>query len=172
MVMHSRSFALLRTLVFASLFLWLWLWLIPRWIAASKHVALVPERPWAWIVVAIGGAIMLRCALAFAWTGRGTPAPFDPPRRLVITGLYRYVRNPMYVGMGIALAGEALLLPAITRELLLVAACAWAAVTLFIVAYEEPALRAAFGQEYVAYTRAVRRWIPRLRPYAPELDNA
>src|SRR4051794_36298160 len=99
--MLSRTFALLRSAFFATLFVSLWIWFIPRWIAMSRHVALGPRPGVAAIVLmAIGAVIMIACVWDFAWTGRGTPAPWDPPRRLVIHGLYRWVRNPMYVGMG------------------------------------------------------------------------
>src|SRR5687767_4478981 len=117
------------------------------------------------VLMVIGGAIMIRCVWDFAWTGRGTPAPWDPPRRLVIAGLYRYVRNPMYVGMGVFLLGEALLLPEITRGMLIVMAAAWVAVTAFIVLYEEPTLRRLFAEDYQTYCRHVRRWIPRVTPF-------
>lgn len=160
--MRERLFAILRASFVATLFVSLWVWFIPRWLAGGD---LHPR--WsipAVVLMFIGGAIMLRCVWDFAWTGRGTPAPFDPPRRLVVTGLYRYVRNPMYVGMGLFLAGEALLLPEIRREMAIVIVLAWVAVTLFIILYEEPTLRRLFGDDYVAYCRSVRRWIPRLKP--------
>lgn len=164
--MGTRFFALARALAVSALFVSLWTWFIPRWIAMEKNVRLAIEwSPAAVILLAIGTAIMAKCVWDFAWTGRGTPAPFDPPRRLVVTGLYRFVRNPMYVGMGFALAGEALLLPAVRREMLMVMAGAWALVTLFILVYEEPTLRRLFDGDYVEYCRNVRRWIPRLTPF-------
>lgn len=156
-------FVMLRAAFFAALFVALWTWLVPRWIAGGD---LHPRWSVAPVVLmAIGGAIMLRCVWEFAWTGRGTPAPWDPPRRLVIRGLYRYVRNPMYLGMGIFLVGEALLLPEITREMLILLAVLAAAVTAFIVFYEEPTLRRLFGSDYAEYCRNVRRWLPRLTPF-------
>ncbi len=103
--------------------------------------------------------------MEFALRGRGTPAPFDPPRRLVVTGLYRWVRNPMYVGMGVMLIGEALLIPQIAREMAALIAVLWIAVTLMVVKHEEPALRRTFGDDYAEYCRHVSRWIPRLRPF-------
>lgn len=161
--MAVRLFALLRAAFFSALFVSLWTWFFPRWIAGG---ALQPRWSVAPVVLMIaGGSIMLRCIWDFAWTGRGTPMPLDPPRHLVVTGLYRYVRNPMYVGMGIFLTGEALLLPAITREMFLLAGAAWIVVTAFIVLYEEPSLRTLFGDDYIEYSRHVRRWIPRLTPY-------
>src|SRR5918997_1878895 len=121
--MGIRVFALLRALVVSTLFLGLFVWFIPRWIAGGAF-----EPHWnaaAIAVLAAGAAIMARCIWDFAWTGRGTPAPFDPPRRLVIKGFYRWVRNPMYVGMGIFLIGEALLLPGVRNEMLIMTACCW-----------------------------------------------
>jgi protein-S-isoprenylcysteine O-methyltransferase Ste14 len=164
--MESRAFALARSIFFATLFVSLWTWFIPRWIAASRHVALEPRWSAASIAfMVVGALIMLRCVWDFAWTGRGTPAPWDPPRRLVVRALYRWVRNPMYVGMGAFLIGEALLLPSIRDGMFLVIASAWAVVTAFIMLYEEPTLRRLFGADYEEYCRHVRRWIPRLTPF-------
>jgi protein-S-isoprenylcysteine O-methyltransferase Ste14 len=161
--MSSRWFALVRSALFAPLFVALWSWLIPGWIAAARHVPLaLHPSPLALALMAAGALVMLRCVFDFAWSGRGTPAPFDPPRRLVVRGLYRWVRNPMYVGMGLFLVGEALALPAIRRELLAVAAAAWALATAFIRVYEEPTLRRSFGADYAEYCRHVRRWLPPL----------
>ena len=164
--MASRAFALARAAVVATLFVSLWVWFFPRWFAASRGVALEPRvTVLAGLLMVTGALIMLRCVFDFAWTGRGTPAPFDPPRRLVITGLYRWVRNPMYIGMGAFLLGETLALPPIRREMALLMAAAFVVVNAFILMYEEPALRAAFGEEYIDYCRHVRRWIPRLTPF-------
>lgn len=161
--MPERLFAVLRSAFFATLFVSLWIWFIPRWLAGG---ALHPR--WSIPAVAlmgVGAAIMLRCVWDFAWTGRGTPAPWDPPRRLVVAGLYRYVRNPMYVGMGVFLLGEALLLPDIMRGMLVVIVAAWVVVTAFIIFYEEPTLLRLFGDDYRHYCRNVRRWLPRLRAF-------
>lgn len=163
--MAARLFALLRAAFFAAVFVSLWTWFVPRWIAAAKGVALVPRfTPPNVVLMLIGAAIMVRCVWDFAWTGRGTPAPFDPPRRLVVRGLYRWVRNPMYVGMGVALAGEALALPAIMREMFILLVALWIVVTIFILVHEEPALRRLFGDDYRDYCARVRRWLPRLTP--------
>lgn len=161
--MSTRLFALARAAVFAALFVSLWTWFIPRWLAGGE---LRPRWSAAAVVLmVIGGAIMLRCVWDFAWTGRGTPMPLDPPRRLVVTGLYRWVRNPMYLGMAIFLVGEAILLPEILRSMLLVLLGAWVLVHGFILLYEEPKLRELFGDEYLEYCRNVSRWIPRLTPF-------
>ena len=161
--MARRLFALCRALIVAPLFISLWTYFVPRWIVG--RAAFEGPRPLGWIVVAIGAIVGLPCVWEFAWRGLGTPAPFDPPRRLVITGPYRFVRNPMYVGMGIALLGEALIFPNSTWLLLAMLVSLWAVVSVFIIEYEEPTLRRMFGADYEAYFRAVRRWIPRLQPW-------
>lgn len=117
------------------------------------------------LLLAAGTAIYLWCAFwAFALVGRGTPAIFDAPRRLVAHGLYRVVRNPMYWGVSLILLGEAVLFRswAIARY----AAVWYAFVFFFVLLYEEPALRRKFGAEYDEYCRTVPRWLPRLRPGA------
>ena len=116
----------------------------------------------AGVVVGASGAILaLWCIATFIAIGRGTPAPFDPPRRLVVVGPYRLVRNPMYLGAGLALAGAALFYESWA---LLGYCAAFALVThLFVVGYEEPTLRASFGAPYIGYCERVRRWWPRRR---------
>ena len=101
------------------------------------------------------------CVLTFALLGRGTPAPFDPPRRLVIRGPYRFVRNPMYIGAGLALGGAALFYNSVW--LLAYVVLFLLAAHIFVVWYEEPTLRRTFGEEYDSYCRRVRRWWPKIR---------
>lgn len=101
----------------------------------------------------------------FGWTGRGTPAPIAPPRNLVVIGLYRYVRNPMYVGFFTGWAGLWLLFGRANLYRLVSAGLVIGCVLLFVRYYEEPALRAAFGEDYTVYRRNVRAWIPRLRAW-------
>jgi protein-S-isoprenylcysteine O-methyltransferase Ste14 len=117
------------------------------------------------VIAAAGLAILVTTIWEFAHSGRGTLSPADPPRTLVVAGLYRYVRNPMYLGVTTLLLGEALL----ARSLGLVAYwAAWfAAVNAFVIGYEEPNLRARFGDAYERYTTRVGRWIPR-RPAGGE----
>jgi protein-S-isoprenylcysteine O-methyltransferase Ste14 len=117
-------------------------------------------------LVVAGGVLWYRTVTLFARIGDGTLAPWDPPRRLVVAGPYRYVRNPMITGVTTVLVGEAALLG--SPPLL-----AWAAVFLAINAAwfplgEEPGLERRFGDEYRDYARNVPRWIPRLRPWEPE----
>jgi protein-S-isoprenylcysteine O-methyltransferase Ste14 len=109
--------------------------------------------------MAFGAAIYLWCAWDFATAGQGTPAPIDPPKHLVVRGLYRFVRNPMYVGVLLVLAGESLTFQSL--RILTYAAIAFFVVNLFVIFYEEPALKRKFGVEYEEYMRRVPRWIPR-----------
>ena len=113
------------------------------------------------LLIAVGLVPLLVSIRDFAVSGRGTLAPVDPPRRLVRVGLYRHVRNPMYVGVVTALFGEALFFQ--SRALAIYAVVAWLAFHLFVVLYEEPHLRDTFPEDYEAYRAAVPRWIPRLR---------
>ena len=99
----------------------------------------------------------------FAWQGLGTPAPVLPTRHLVVTGLYRHVRNPMYVSVVCALLGQALLFG--NPMLLSYGGLVWLLFHIFVLAYEEPVLRAKFGPEYDAFCAEVPRWIPRLTPW-------
>lgn len=108
-----------------------------------------------------GGLIVLRCFWDFTFKGHGTPVPIDPPKELVITGLYRYVRNPIYVGVLSIFLGHFLWFGNLT--LLLYAVLAFIAVHLFIVFYEEPTLKKKFGPAYEDYLSRVPRWIPRWR---------
>jgi protein-S-isoprenylcysteine O-methyltransferase Ste14 len=111
------------------------------------------------IITAAGGVVALWCAFSFALIGRGTPAPFAPPRRLVTRGPYRFVRNPMYIGVEIAFVGAAAFynsLPLLGYTGLLCLASHF-----FVVCYEEPKLRRTFGNEYEAYCARIGRWWPR-----------
>ena len=108
--------------------------------------------------IAVGLAVLLRCIWEFAHHGRGTLAPFDEPRKLVVRGLYRYVRNPMYVGVVTILLGEAWFFW--SRSLLLYAGLFFVAANVFVMGYEELRLRSKFGDEYELYCDAVGRWIP------------
>jgi protein-S-isoprenylcysteine O-methyltransferase Ste14 len=121
--------------------------------------------------VCIGaGAVLLGiCIFEFARSGRGTLAPLDPPRELVVRGLYRYVRNPMYLSVSTILLGEFL----VTRSRALLGYWAgwFVVVNLFVLGYEEPTLRRRFGESYARYCRAVGRWLPRLRAPRTPADS-
>lgn len=112
------------------------------------------------ILGGFGGIIALWCILIFVLDGNGTPAPFDPPRQLVVKGPYRYVRNPMYLSAVLALAGAALFWDA--WSLLVYVMLFLLATHLFVVLYEEPILRRSFGQKYEDYCRRVGRWWPHI----------
>ena len=111
------------------------------------------------IPVMLGLALYIACATGFVVEGRGTPAPVDPPRVLVVCGPYRWVRNPMYVAMLTILLGEVML--SASARLLAYGAVVFAAFHLFITLYEEPKLASLFGDKFAAYRARVPRWIPR-----------
>jgi protein-S-isoprenylcysteine O-methyltransferase Ste14 len=108
---------------------------------------------------ACGAGLLAVCIFEFARSGRGTLSPVDPPRDLVVRGLYRYVRNPMYLAVTLILLGEAAMLR--SGALIIYWACFFASANLFVILYEEPYLRSRFGASYEAYTKRVGRWIPR-----------
>lgn len=113
------------------------------------------------VAVALGAALLVACIWEFARSGRGTLSPVDPPRELVVRGLYRYVRNPMYLSVTVIVLGEVLLSG--SRALLLYWATWFIAVNLFVIGYEEPTLRRRFGESYERYTQSVRRWLPKFK---------
>ncbi len=157
-------FALARTAVFTAV--------VPGVVAGYLPLRVIGrdgEMPSGWsyvgvVPMTIGLGIYVWTAFDFAWTGRGTPAPLDPPRRLVIRGLYRYVRNPMYVGVLLVIVGEAVL-----RRSWQTCEYAAAVATMFavlVVLMEEPLLRSQFGAAYSDYCADVPRWLPRRSPHA------
>jgi protein-S-isoprenylcysteine O-methyltransferase Ste14 len=113
--------------------------------------------------IVAGTALLAACIWEFARTGRGTLSPVDPPRVLVVRGLYRYVRNPMYLSVTLIVLGEVLLTG--SSGLAVYWVVWFASANLFVLLYEEPTLRGQFGEEYERYCRAVGRWLPRWRPY-------
>jgi protein-S-isoprenylcysteine O-methyltransferase Ste14 len=108
----------------------------------------------------IGVIALLWCFWDFLVKGRGTPAPIDPPKELVVTGLYNYVRNPMYVGVLIIIIGHFLWFK--TVWMIVYAAVVFLTFYLFVTLYEEPHLKKTFGATYEEYTKKVPRWIPRI----------
>ena len=156
----------LASLVVGAAFFALWFWLLPPWLGFRVETS--GGAAWRWlgaIPSVLGFAVALRCIWDFGWTGRGTPAPFAPPQRLVVVGFYRYVRNPMYVGFFAGWVGLWVVFGRASWLALEVAAAAVAAVALFVPLYEEPILRRMFGADYEEYCRNVPRWLPRLRPW-------
>ncbi len=115
------------------------------------------------VLALLGLASLVDSILRFALVGLGTPAPVAPPTRLVVSGQYRLVRNPMYVAVVAIVLGQGLLLG--TVGLVSYAVVLWVFFEAFVLLYEEPALRARFGASYETYRRNVRRWWPRLQPW-------
>ena len=120
-------------------------------------------------LIALGLWVLLRCVWDFFSIGRGTLAPLDPPKRLVVTGLYKFTRNPMYNGVLAVLLGEAWLFRSTT--LLQYAAVMFVLFNLVVLVYEEPALQSQFGESYRAYRRKVPRWGFAMRPYAEQIGR-
>lgn len=160
--MARRFWPILNTIVFTIV--------VPGTVAV--YVPYLLTGAWRWpnsewitgvgiVVVAIGTAIYFRCAWEFAVRGLGTPAPIAPTKYLVTTALHRYVRNPMYLGVFLAIVGQSV----IFRNLhVLEYACLMLLIAhVFVVFYEEPTLSRQFGESYEEYRRSVPRWIPRLK---------
>lgn len=109
----------------------------------------------------IGTTVLIWCFWDFLAKGKGTPAPTDPPKQLVVSGLYKYVRNPMYFGVLLIIIGHFIWFG--YWGLLIYAVVVWIAFNLFVRLYEEPNLRKRFGAEYENYLKSVPRWIPRVK---------
>jgi protein-S-isoprenylcysteine O-methyltransferase Ste14 len=156
-------FALVRAIAYAAVFIGFVLVYLPgrflAWSGIVEPATTGAPQVAGMIVVAIGTVIALWCVFTFVFIGKGTPAPFDPPRKLVVRGPYRFVRNPMYIGAGMTIAGAAVYYQSLS---ILSYTCLFFLIThLFVVFYEEPTLRRTFGDEYEAYFGRVRRWLPR-----------
>jgi protein-S-isoprenylcysteine O-methyltransferase Ste14 len=159
-----RGFTAAAALAVGALFFALWFWLLPQWLGFSVEMA--GAARWRWLAAVpsvLGFAVALRCVWDFGWTGHGTPAPFAPPQRLVAVGFYRYVRNPMYVGLATGWIGLWVIFGHPNPLLMAAGAAVALGVHLFVVFYEEPTLRGKFGADYEQYCRNVRRWLPRAR---------
>ena len=132
-------------------------WALTGWVAEPSSL-----RPLGAVLVACGAAVLIHAFARFVREGVGTPAPIAPTEHLVVGGLYRFIRNPMYCAVVSCVMGQALLL---SREVLWAYALVlMATFYTFVRGYEEPTLRAQFGSEYEAYRRAVPGWYPRARP--------
>ena len=138
-------------------------WLIARWRFGGDFGSSTLVRAAGVLLILAGALVLVECFVRFAWRGLGTPAPIAPTRRLIVTGLYRHVRNPMYVAVFALIAGQALLLG--SAPLLAYGAAVWVGFHLFVLLYEEPTLRRQFPADYQAFLAAVPRWLPRLRPW-------
>lgn len=142
---------------------------IPYWIAQGHApfslLALPGIRLAGVVLVAVGAVPLIESFRRFAVDGLGTPAPVAPTRHLVIGGFYRFVRNPMYVGVVTIIVGDVLIFA--DPWLLAYAALVCLMFHSFVLAYEEPTLRRRYGAEYDAFCAHVPRWIPRLTPWTP-----
>lgn len=161
MKMNKTAWPILNTVIFTVV--------VPGTVAVYIPMRLVGGYPkpaggfLTWLgaaVIVVGAAIYFRCAWEFAVRGLGTPAPIVPTKFLVTTALHRYVRNPMYIGVALAILGQAIVFRSLhvaeyAALMLLVA-------HVFVVTYEEPTLHRQFGESYDDYRRAVPRWLPRL----------
>jgi protein-S-isoprenylcysteine O-methyltransferase Ste14 len=155
-----------RSLLWALLLPGLFAGYIPWRYFGLRSVVLDLHRPLHWLGllgIGVGTVLLALCILEFARSGRGTLSPVDPPRTLVVRGLYRYVRNPMYLSVTLIVLGEVLLTR--SRGLFAYWVVWFATVNLLVRGYEEPALRQQFGSAYERYAAAVGRWLPRRRPW-------
>jgi protein-S-isoprenylcysteine O-methyltransferase Ste14 len=124
----------------------------PRWLVASCAA-----------VIVVGLVPLLESIWRFVMVGRGTLVPALPTEHLVVSGFYRYVRNPMYVGVLLVILAQAVLFR--SRSILIEFVTVWVAIELFVRVYEEPKLSRMFGEEYAIYRMHVRRWLPRFAPW-------
>ncbi len=138
-------------------------WLISHWRMQPPFLGFTPFRAIGIVLIVAGLLVLLESFARFALRGLGTPAPVFPTRQLVVSGLYRYVRNPMYVGVLCINLGQGLLLGSL--DVLIYAAIVWLGMHLFVVGYEEPTLRRRYGAEFDFFCRNVPRWIPRVTPW-------
>ena len=155
-------FIALRAMLFSAGFILLW-----GWVALSLHHRYDTALGFTFsdwtpalgiALMAAGGTLAFACIATFVIRGEGTPAPMDPPRKFVAAGPYQFVRNPMYIGGFLVLAGFGLYEQSLA---ILLFALPWLLLAhLFVILYEEPHLRATFGTPYEAYCRSVHRWLP------------
>ncbi len=162
-VMH-RARAALGSLVFLVLapgvVAGLLPWVLTGWQSRSPGLAI---EVLGVILLAAGAVVLISAFARFVFEGVGTPAPVAPTQKLVVGGLYRHVRNPMYLAVAATIVGQALILGRL--GLLAYAAVFFVVVAAFVRVYEEPTLAARYGDQYDAYRRAVPAWRPRLRPW-------
>ena len=153
----------IRTLIFTVFVPGFWTVMMPYWLLPRGARLDVRGLGGAgWLLIAAGIALYFACAFwGFAIRGKGTPLPLDPPKRLVIEGPYRVVRNPMYWSVAFVMLGEAAVFHSVALLQLLAAFAV--GVILFVLSIEEPGLKAKFGPEYEEYCRRVPRWLPRFK---------
>lgn len=160
--MKKPIWALLATTVFTIFVPGTVAGYIPWTLRRHSPMVAGPERWLAFSVIAVGIGIYLCTAFwGFALIGGGTPAPIAPTKKLVVKGLHRFVRNPMYIGVGLVIGGQAWLFHSTHIAIYLL--IFGIAVELFVLLYEEPTLRRQFGEEYDRYCAQVPRWLPKLK---------
>lgn len=138
-------------------------WALTRWMSGPALFAGGVSRGLGVVLIALGLPVLLDSFARFALQGRGTPVPLLPTERLVVTGFYRHVRNPMYVAVTSLIGGQGLLLGSL--PVLIYGLAVWGTFHAFVLLYEEPRQGRRFGPEYARYRAAVPRWVPRLHPW-------
>jgi len=158
-------FVVVRAITYAAVFIGLLFIYLPgrllAWSGVVRPAVIAAPQIAGMIGGGVGAALALWCVFTFVFVGRGTPAPFDPPRLLVTRGPYRFVRNPMYIGAILTLLGVALFYESLS--MLIYAGVFFLATHLFVVFYEEPTLRRTFESDYETYCRQANRWWPKTR---------
>ena len=161
-VLGSALFFLVAPCVLAGLIPWS----MTRWEFGPALLGLEAARAIGVLLVLVGLPGLVDSFARFALQGLGTPAPIAPTKHLVVTGLFRHVRNPIYVAVVAIILGQAILFG--DWRLIVYGALLWLFFHVWVVAYEEPTLEQTFGREYEAFRAAVPRWIPRMRPWRSE----
>jgi protein-S-isoprenylcysteine O-methyltransferase Ste14 len=138
-------------------------WWMGRWHVHAPFFGFIALRVLGGLLIAVGSVILVDAFLRFALQGIGTPAPILPTKHLVVTGSYRYVRNPMYVAVVSLILGQGLIFG--NSRVFVYGLCAWFVSHIFVIIYEEPALRRSFPADYAIFSAHVPRWIPRLTPW-------
>jgi len=134
-------------------------WWMSRWRVSNSLPGFMALRVMGALLMAVGFVLLMETFVRFAIQGIGTPAPVYPTKHLVVKGSYRHVRNPMYVAVVSLILGQGMVLGNV--QVFVYGLCAWAAMHLFVLLYEEPTLRRTFAQEYEDFCTHVPRWIPR-----------
>jgi len=164
---RERGFALLGSAVFfvaaPGTVAGLVPWWMGRWHVQPPFFGLTFFRVVGGLLIALGLVILIEAFARFALKGFGTPAPIYPTRHLVVTGTYRFVRNPMYVAVVSLVLGQGLIFGDL--RVMEYGLCVWLVMHVFVMLYEEPTLRRSFPEDYAAFTAHVPRWIPRLTPW-------
>lgn len=169
--LHIHPMTTLKTILFILLVPGFLLGIVPVFVVPRIPGLALPPGFWNWTAIPFwltGLAVLLVCAVAFVRQGRGTPVPLDPPRVLVVGGLYRVVRNPMYVGALLIQAGMTIWFGSLAQAIYWL--FLFIGFNLFIRANEEPYLRKTFGPQYEAYCRDVPRWLPRWKQIGWEVQ--